>query len=389
MGLFLHTMLFPGGNGTDCFAALQRCAAEPEFFIQMEHCCWHTYEKGPAVLLNDGCFAYEIPADLSASLNVPILSLYTYDDDFWGYELWQNGTILDEFISVADYFGENEPPKPGDAQLIGLCFHVPPETVERYLVPWKEADIGKNLYAYNGDQAVIGDCWQIADFMDAIGFDYNQFDSSEKLPNQTSVPIREPVPEPETFQPSYPVRKCIDTPVLPNALTDQAYALRRAEALGPDASAITRLLWNGAYKDAIDLLTRAIAADPENPAFYLLRAFCWNQTESLSSRSRKPDMDRDLTKLLELEPDNVLALRGRCPTAATTARYKRHIEDLTRLIELDPEHQDLYLLDRAYRCHWTGEDAAARADLDEILRRGELWTVDLVYLCREFGLPGF
>ena len=100
-------------------------------------------------------------------------------------------------------------------------------------------------------------------------------------------------------------------------------------------------------------------------------------------------MDRDLSKLLELEPDNVLALRGRCPTAATTARYKRHIEDLTRLIELDPEHRDLYLLDRAYRYHWTGEDAAACADLTEILRHGELWTVDLVYLCREFGLPGF
>ena len=35
------------------------------------------------------------------------------------------------------------------------------------------------------------------------------------------------------------------------------------------------------------------------------------------------------------------------------------------------------------------ENIGAEPDLREVLERGELWTVDLVHLCRELGLPGF
>ena len=256
MGLFIHTLLFPGGHGTECFQALQECAAESEFALKMEECSWHTYEKGPAVLLNDGCFAYEIPADLTAVLKTPVMLLYTYDGDFWGYELWQNGTIIDEFRSAIDYFGEGEKAKPGNAEIIGLCFGIPPERVERYLIPWKDTEIGIDIYAYDSDAAYIGDCWQAADFMDAIGFDFNEFDSTEKLPNKTSVPELKPVSEldsePETLWSPRPVRECIDTPVLPNALTDQSYALRRAETLGEEGSEIVHFLWNGKYKEAAE-----------------------------------------------------------------------------------------------------------------------------------------
>jgi len=102
--------------------------------------------------------------------------------------------------------------------------------------------------------------------------------------------------------------------------------------------------------------------------------------------SRKPDMDRDLTKALEQEPDNVMILRARCPTTATTTRYKRHIEDLTRLMDLDPDHWDTYLTSRAYRFHWVGDDDSARADLAELVRRKAKLTVDLNYLLKEFGM---
>ena len=94
-------------------------------------------------------------------------------------------------------------------------------------------------------------------------------------------------------------------------------------------------------------------------------------------------------KVLALEPDNVMVLRARCPTTATTARYSRHIQDLTLLMEADPENRDIYQISRAYRYHWTKDDASARADLEEVLRRGRTKTVDLVYLCGELGLPGF
>lgn len=111
--------------------------------------------------------------------------------------------------------------------------------------------------------------------------------------------------------------------------------------------------------------------------------------EGVSARSRTPDMLRDLNRALELDPDNVMALRGRSSLTTTSRRYPQQIEDLTRLMELDRENRDLYQASRAYFHHWLKDDAAARADLNEVLERGELWTVDLVYLCRELGLPGF
>ena len=53
---------------------------------------------------------------------------------------------------------------------------------------------------------------------------------------------------------------------------------------------------------------------------------------------------------------------------------------------LDPENQDIYLVARAYRLHWSGNDNGARQDLELVLRHGQLWTVDLTYLCNELRL---
>lgn len=112
----------------------------------------------------------------------------------------------------------------------------------------------------------------------------------------------------------------------------------------------------------------------------------------MSGLSRKPDMDRDMTHLLELEPDNVMALRARCPTAGTTSRYRRHIQDLTRLMELDPENTGAYLVNRAYRLHWTGDEEGARRDLRAAAARpdGEALqdSVDFRYLWKDLFPDG-
>ena len=167
----------------------------------------------------------------------------------------------------------------------------------------------------------------------------------------------------------------------------RSYALERAAGL--ERTDLLRLLESGKYQDLSAGLAEAIQAAPEEPALYLLRAFCWKGLEHTSSRSRTPDMLRDLTRALELEPDNVMALRGRTSLTTTSRRYPQQIQDLTRLMELGPENRDLHQASRAYFHHWLKDDAAARVDLNEVLERGELWTVDLVYLCRELGLPGF
>lgn len=400
MGLFLHVILFPGGDGAACRAALAREAEDAELSVNLEECRWHQYEKGPAVQLSDYANGWETAGRLSDGMDGPVLLAYIYDEDFWGYDLWQDGKVLDQFASVHDYFDENEPPnKPGSAQLVGRCFGVEPERIERYLVPWEEDAL--DTYAYEGDWSAIGDPWQMGDFIGVLGFDYGPLCPpepekepvrpvpalAEKEPNRPEPTRAEPVsiPEPRVKR----SRTAVDTPVLSNALTSRDYALQRVQVLGEDYGELSSLVEYGKYQEAISRLTEAVQAAPEEAGLYLVRAFCWKQLEGLSGRSRKLEINRDLAKALELEPDNVMALRGRSSLTTTSARYPQQIRDLTRLAELDAENRDLYLVSRAYYRHWLKDDGGAQADLEEVLDRGELWTVDLIYLCKELGLPGF
>lgn len=360
MGLFLQTVLFPGGRESECRAALMN---------------------------EGGIDCEELAEKLSRRLSRPVMVLFTYDGDYWGYFLWENGTELDQFHSWPEYFGRGSPPKrAGNAGLVARIFGVEREAVERYLLPWEEERMGS--FAYEGDGAPIGDCWQLADFVEALGFDYDLLDPQPEEPKEPAAPS-DPPPQPFTgCIPNTPLREPEE---LPNALTDPAYALSRAEEVLDAAGEAVQFLWEieftSQFREAADLFTAAIREHPDRAALYILRSFCWKQMEGLpSGRSRKPDMDRDMTRVLELEPDNVMVLRARCPTAGTTSRYKRHIKDLTRLLELDPEHWDVYLTSRAYRFHWTGDDGAARADLEELVRREAPLTVDLRYLLGELGM---
>lgn len=389
MGLFLYTLLFPGGDADKCRAALEHKAENPDHNIWPEKCQWHMYPKGPAVQLHDGAVGFDYAGPLSKRVNCPVLLGYIYDDDFWGYELWRQGKLLDQFASLPDYFDGGEPPdQPGDAGLVARCFGVEPGRIERYLLPWSRLEEG--CYAYDGDQAPAGDSWQLADFLDALGFDYDKLcppEPEEKEPNGPSPARRGPQ---EVLSLAWAqMRRAADAPVLASALTSRSYALERAEALGEGYEDILRLLQNGKYQDLAARLTEAVRAAPEEAGLFLLRAFCWKMLEGMSARSRTPDMLRDLTRALELEPDNVMALRGRSSLTTTSRRYPQQIQDLTRLAELDPENRDLHLVARAYFHHWLKDDTAARADLEAVLKRGQLWTVDLVYLCRELKLPGF
>lgn len=389
MGLFLYTLLFPGGDEETCRDALQRWQGNPDQKIKPEDCLWHTFSKGPAVQLNDGAVGFDVAGVLSDRVRCPVMGLYIYDDDFWGYDLWQYGKALDRFASLPGYFDKDSPPnRPGDAGTVGRCFDVDPERIRRHLTPWSELEEGS--HACDGDQATVGDSWQMADFMGALGFDYDALCPPPETGTETETESNRPAPPPETgwrFLP--PGAYLEDTPDLPSALTSRDYALQRLEALGETYGDLLPLMEYGKYREAIARLDGAVQAAPGEAGLYLIRAFCWQQLEKASGRSRKYEMERDLGKALELEPGNVMVLRARCPTTATTARYSRHIQDLTLLMEADPENRDIYQISRAYRYHWTKDDAAARTDLEEVLRRGRTKTVDLICLCKELKLPGF
>ena len=390
MGLFLHAVLFPGGSEVLCRSRIQVMAQNEKFGIELDRCHWHLYDKGPAILINGDCCGYEdLAQSLSSQLPGPVMVLYIYDDDYWGYFLYQSGRELDRFASLPDYFETGSPPnRPGCVSAIEQIF-APARDVSPYLRPWNEEDMGS--YACQGDQAVIGDCWQLADFMGALGYDYAFLEPPEESspaspdPRQAAPMTHAELRQEVTKGHALPT----DTPELPTALTHLPYALERAEEAKEAAPEGVALLRDMNYRSALPLLAQAIREHPDSGALYVLRSFCWSQLEGLSGLSRKPDMDRDMTRLLELEPDNVMALRARCPTTGTSSRYRRHIQDLTRLMDLDPDNRDHHQVSRAYRYHWLGEDDRAKADLREVLERGKIWTVDLTYLCRELQLPGF
>jgi len=393
MGLFLQTVLFPGGSELRCRSKLQIAAQNSEFSIALDRCRWHVYEKGPAVLMNDGCCGYDALAQaLSGQLSTPVMVLYIYDDDYWGYWLYQEGREVDRFATLPDYFGPNDPPdRPGNAAAVAQSFGVEPKAIEKYLIPWPQglaASDEEDVYAYESDFYALGDFWQLTDFMKALGFNYDLLDPQPNAPAGPPIPQPPHQTTPVSPTPAYRQSGTLpDSEELPTALTHRPYALERAAEVEDAAPEAIQHVRDMQYQSAVPLLTAAIQAHPDRAALYILRAFCWSQLEGLNTGlSRKPDMDRDMTKVLELEPDNIMALRARCPTSATTTRYKRHIQDLTRLMELDPDHWDTYLTSRAYRFHWVGDDASARADLEELVRRKAKLTVDLNYLLNEFGM---
>lgn len=177
----------------------------------------------------------------------------------------------------------------------------------------------------------------------------------------------------------------IQTPAdLPDILEDNAlsHVGQLCREAYPEAFA---LLDKSAYKEAADWCAQRFEEGPDW-RLQVLRAWCFKGLR------KTPEMDRCLTAALELDPDNVLILRARCPTVSTRTRYQRHVGDLTRLMELDPAHAREYLVSRAYRLHWTGDDEGARRDLKQALEGPEgrkLWDawVDFRYLWKEM-FPG-
>ena len=166
----------------------------------------------------------------------------------------------------------------------------------------------------------------------------------------------------------------------PDVLEDNA--LSRAMELCRDYPSVLALAERGEYREAAEWCAEYLGSVPDW-RLHVLRAWCFK------AMGKTPELDRCLTAALELDPDNVLLLRARCPTVATVNRYRRQIEDLSRLLELDPDNRSRYLEARAYRRHWTGDGRGALADLQAALSEEPgLWrkSEDFRVLWEKFGL---
>ncbi len=178
MGLFLQTALVLNKNEAGIKAALERIEKDASLDVVASECKFQSRQKGTAVLLNENCMGYEELAEtLSDELVRPVLLLYIYDEDFWGYYFYENGKSLDCFQTVPDYFSDGSEEEAlaavGNSGLIAKYFGIEESEIEKYLAARTEEQLefsaGK---AYEDDEFEQDDCWQMADFMRKLGFPY-------------------------------------------------------------------------------------------------------------------------------------------------------------------------------------------------------------------------
>ena len=177
MGLFLQTAIVPDCDEGTARTALQNLAEREDLSMNLDvsGCRFSSNDKGVQVLFNDWCTGYgHLAENLSKETGRAVLLLYIYDDDFWGYFFWENGIELDNFAPLPDYFGEEEtiPDLSGNAALIASRFNIPEEVAARYLITWSLDDLEGEKRAFDDDEFCIGDCWQMADFMAKLGWNY-------------------------------------------------------------------------------------------------------------------------------------------------------------------------------------------------------------------------
>lgn len=398
MGLFLHIAITKLNDLSKVREMISEAAKVDKdnmekLQVKEENCQYTEYDSGIEITFNDDIPSLEFLAALSIKTDAPLLFLYIYDEDFWGYTLYDKGEEIDDFSTMPDYFIERDYKTDNSlehAARIAECFSVSEDAIKNYLIAWTDEMMDKEeSRAYSDDIASYGDCWQMTDFMEKLGFPYEEEDEEKEEESQEEnigkEMIKKALAERENIQDtaefgfistSYPEEK--NTEELPNVL-DYINSI-----LNPETRRIFKLTTTGHYRQAVIEFTKKISENPEDANLYILRAYCY-----LALRNRM-EMDRDLSSALKYDADNIKILRCRCPVAATTNRCKRHIEDLTRLMELDKEYYEIYLLARAWRYYWTGDTDAACADIAELIRRASSWTEnwsrDFVYLCETLGI---
>ena len=180
MGLFLETAVIPDSTVEEVRAALSALESrngQNGMQLVAAGCEIVGQNGGVSVRFNEYCAGYTSLAQaLSARLNRLVLFLYIYDDDFWGYFCCENGELLDEFTPMPDYFEEipesERQRMSGSSTLLAKRFHIPEADIAGYLISWDAGVLDEGRKAYETDIYGAGDCWQMTDFMNKLGYPY-------------------------------------------------------------------------------------------------------------------------------------------------------------------------------------------------------------------------
>lgn len=286
---------------------------------------------------------------ISLERECPVLSAYIYDGDYWGYTLYINGEIRNEFATLPEYFEEGKGvirQYTANVLLLSQSFTVAIERIEKYLYHWTDAMINEGSMAYEDDEFPYGDAWQLIDFLGALGFTYPEDISNGQADMQ--------LPQLPTL------REILEKNIPPNAgeFENEEYPLIDKLPSAFSFDYIRHLLEQNDIRefqfmdktppDIIETILKYCISIQQSEKdslcqrLHVLAAFCsyWmcrgNGWTFLDYATYEP------VCLNYEKPTDVYVLRAR---AAITGFTKRHraLRDLSRLLELDSENAELYL----------------------------------------------
>ena len=370
MGLFLQTALFPGCDESIARDAVEAAATNPAFYIDLEACRYAQSYEGTQVLIEGDTLGFApLAKALSDASENPVMLLYIYDGDYWGYDFY-GGDEEDHFNTVPDYFGpvsleEKQRLTGNPAALSGWLPTWDTGMMRRYLVHWSDLDEdAMEETACPDDRFTYGDCWQMTDFMARLGFPW-AFDQLQEAP---------------PLQPLYPKLREILERELPPVSTEvppegKALLDRLPSALSQEY--VRRLLEESGVKEfefeekdpaeiieAVRFHRQTVSrpeCDPQCQRLAVLAAFCafwlrgsiaWGFLDYATYEPVYGSYEK---------PTDIYVLRAR---AALTDFSKRHraLRDLERLIELDPGNQALY---QAEIQRWRDLERAQERDMSQ------------------------
>lgn len=349
---------------------METAAKNPEHHIDLEKCRYAQSHEGTQVLMEWDLLGFApLARTLSRAAGGPVLLMYIYDDDFWGYDFYA-GDEEDHFSPDPEYFGPITPEErrrlAGNPELLAKWFPVEDASgIERYFIPWNDEDVyelaGAGL-AYDGDQFPYGDGWQMTDFAAKLGFPWPFDEAEDAPPPAPSLPtlgeiLAQNLPP---LQGAPPPGKHPLLDKLPSALSHDYIRRLLAEdgipAFGFADQTPREII------ETVDLHRRSVKrpeCDHLCQRLAVLAAFCTFWLDSSDSAWGWLDYATYEPLYGPCEkPTDVYVLRAR---AALTGSIKQHraMRDLERLLELDPANGALY---QAERKKWKDEERVQLED---------------------------
>ncbi len=159
-----------------------------------------------------------------------------------------------------------------------------------------------------------------------------------------------------------------------DVLSDEEYFANLCANVYDD---IYQLMAEKKYLEAIGLLDTKIKNTPDVAGLYIVRAKAYQ----LLGNPLK--VNQDISRAIELEPDDIMLRRTRIGFGATSKQRKeRNIADITHLLQIDADNQYYYYIRRAWEYRRLENFEEAIADIARVPKEVRLKVCDGAYLIK-------